>query len=168
MPNSLSRASRSHSFGFSQMPMVRSPWTLECPRTGQAPAPGLPKLPCSSRTLTISLMVSTECGCCVTPRAQQKMVALDRMSIPATSSICSGPGPVAFSVSAQSSSRAGLTVCLKAVGLSLDKGTVDDGARVLFLLRQQQVAQRLEQRQVPAHLDLQVLVGQRRAAAHHA
>ena len=41
------------------MPMVRSPWTLLWPRTGQAPAPGRPMLPRSSRKLTTSRIVAT-------------------------------------------------------------------------------------------------------------
>ena len=40
---------RSAAGSFSQMPIVRSPCTLEWPRTGHSPAPGLPMLPCSER-----------------------------------------------------------------------------------------------------------------------
>ena len=43
--NSLPSASRNPSAGFSKMPIVRSPCTFECPRTGHNPAPGLPMLP---------------------------------------------------------------------------------------------------------------------------
>ena len=42
-------ASRKCAGGRSQMPIVRSPCTLEWPRTGHSPAPGLPMLPCSER-----------------------------------------------------------------------------------------------------------------------
>ena len=45
MPNRSSSAARNSSGIFSQMPIVRSPWTLECPRTGHRPAPGLPIIP---------------------------------------------------------------------------------------------------------------------------
>ena len=47
------------SCAFSQMPMVRSPCTLECPRTGHRPAPGLPMLPRSRSRLVISWIVAT-------------------------------------------------------------------------------------------------------------
>ena len=55
---------------FSQIPIVRSPCTLLCPRIGDAPAPGLPMFPRSSSRLMISLMVSTALRCCVRPIAQ--------------------------------------------------------------------------------------------------
>ncbi|MCY1223377.1 hypothetical protein D9M72_355000 [compost metagenome] len=55
------------------MPMVRSPWTLLWPRIGDAPAPGLPMFPRSSRRLMISLMVATPFLCCVMPMAQVMM-----------------------------------------------------------------------------------------------
>ena len=45
-PYSARSASRKSRAAFSQIPMVRSPWTLECPRTGHSPAPGRPMLPC--------------------------------------------------------------------------------------------------------------------------
>ena len=45
MPNWWSRAFKNVSGTCSQMPMVRSPCTLECPRTGHTPAPGLPICP---------------------------------------------------------------------------------------------------------------------------
>ena len=46
------RRSSGASSGFSVMPTVRWPCTLEWPRTGQMPAPGLPILPRSSSRLT--------------------------------------------------------------------------------------------------------------------
>ena len=73
MPNSAPIASRNHAGGFSQMPIVRSPCTLEWPRTGQAPAPGLPMLPRSSRNEVISRIVATEFLCWVRPIAQHTM-----------------------------------------------------------------------------------------------
>ena len=86
-PNSAAIASRNSAWGRSQMPIVRSPCTLECPRTGHRPAPGLPMLPCSSATLTISLIVATELRCWVMPIAQQKTVAFEASSIAPASSI---------------------------------------------------------------------------------
>ncbi len=59
------------------MPIVRSPCTFECPRTGQAPAPGLPKLPPTSSRLTSIWIVATASRCWVMPMAQQQMVARD-------------------------------------------------------------------------------------------
>ena len=60
------------------MPIVRSPCTLLWPRTGQAPAPGLPMLPRRSRKLTISWIVATAALCWVSPIAQQTIDALGR------------------------------------------------------------------------------------------
>ena len=47
-------------------------WSGRAP--GRRPAPGLPMLPCSRTTLTISLMVATELWCWVRPIAQQMIV----------------------------------------------------------------------------------------------
>ena len=44
-PNSAANASRNAGMGRSQIPIVRSPCTFECPRTGHTPAPGRPMLP---------------------------------------------------------------------------------------------------------------------------
>ena len=71
---------------------------------------------------------------------------------------------MAFSVSVQSMA-AGRRVVLESVGVRLDEGLVDHGARGAVFLFQQQVSQRLEQGQVPADLDLQELVGELGAAA---
>ena len=86
MPNSASSAARNASGIFSQMPMVRSPWTLECPRTGHTPAPGLPIMPRISSTLVISGWSATACVCWVRPIAQQTMVRSEAISICATRS----------------------------------------------------------------------------------
>ena len=81
--------------GRSQMPMVRSPCTLEWPRTGQSPAPGLPMLPWRNATLAISLIVATALRCWVSPIAQQVTVREESRNIAAHSSICSRVSPVA-------------------------------------------------------------------------
>ena len=84
----LSRSeSRKRSGGFSQMPIVRSPCTLEWPRTGHSPAPGLPMLPWSRARFTNSLIVATALRCWVIPIAQQVMVAAESRNIPAACSI---------------------------------------------------------------------------------
>ncbi len=69
----LSRARWNHSGSFSKIPMVRSPWTFEWPRTGQRPAPGRPMAPMRRWTFTISRMISTAFFCWVIPMAQQVM-----------------------------------------------------------------------------------------------
>ena len=92
--NSSRSASRKAGLGRSQMPMVRSPCTLEWPRTGQSPAPGLPMLPWRNATLAISLMVATELRCWVSPIAQQITVRDESRNIAAHSSICSRVSPV--------------------------------------------------------------------------
>ncbi len=51
----------------SEIPMVRSPWTLLWPRTGQAPAPGRPIFPLRKRKYMTSSIVATEFRCCVSP-----------------------------------------------------------------------------------------------------
>ena len=101
-PNSALRESRKCAGGFSQMPMVRSPWTLEWPRTGHRPAPGLPMLPCSSATLVISLIVATALRCWVMPIDQQMTVASESMNICAADSIWSRVSPVAAVTTSQS------------------------------------------------------------------
>ena len=63
--------------GASQMPTVRSPCTLEWPRTGQKPAPGRPTCPLSRSKFTTSWMTPTPFRCCVRPMAQHAMVADD-------------------------------------------------------------------------------------------
>ncbi len=104
-PNSSRRASRKVAGGLSQIPIVRSPWTLEWPRTGHRPAPGRPMLPCSRATLTNSLIVLTALRCWVMPMAQQCTVALASMSIWAASRIWPMASPVARSTAPQSRSR---------------------------------------------------------------
>ena len=104
--NSCSSASRNAALGRSKMPIVRSPWTLLCPRTGQTPAPGRPTLPRSSRKLTTSRMVGTACLCWVRPIAQQTMTFLEASTRRASSSICSNGRPVAASTCPRSVSLA--------------------------------------------------------------
>ena len=77
-PNSSRSASRKASGSRSQMPMVRSPCTLEWPRTGHRPAPGLPMLPAAGSRLTISWTVATALRCWVMPIAQQ---AIERLGV---------------------------------------------------------------------------------------
>ena len=96
MPNSASRAARNDSGIFSQIPIVRSPWTFECPRTGHTPAPGLPIMPCSSSRFTASWMVATPWVCWVNPIAQQMMVFFERdQRLRGRVWICASVSPVA-------------------------------------------------------------------------
>ena len=87
------------------MPIVRSPCTLECPRTGQTPAPGRPMLPCSSSTLTRSRRVGTECLCCVRPIAQQMIVAFERRTDSPTARRVFSGSPVAETSSRHGTAR---------------------------------------------------------------
>ncbi len=105
-PNSSCSASRNESGICSQMPIVRSPWTLLCPRTGQTPVPARPRLPRSIMKLTISRMVGTPCLCCVMPIAQQTMTRSLRRTSSRTFSISSRVSPVAARTSSQSVVRA--------------------------------------------------------------
>ena len=84
------------------MPMVRSPCTLECPRTGQTPAPGLPIMPRSNSTLVISAMVATAWVCWVMPIAQHTTVRCDAATMSVTRRNCDSAMPVAASTSPRS------------------------------------------------------------------
>ncbi|SHV88684.1 Uncharacterised protein [Mycobacteroides abscessus subsp. abscessus] len=84
IPNSESNAAKNDSGIFSQIPMVRSPWTFEWPRTGHTPAPGLPIMPRINSRFVASPMVATACRCWVSPIAQQKMVRCELASMSAT------------------------------------------------------------------------------------
>ena len=136
------------------MPIVRSPWTLECPRTGHSPADGLPMLPCSRATLTNSLIVATELRCWVIPIAQQTTVADESRSIAAAFSIRARSRPVARSTSAQSRSGQVVGVLDEAVGVLLDEVAVDRTPL------QQQRPERLEQREVAVDPHGEMEVGQ--------
>ena len=103
--NSSRNASRKWSGTFSQIPIVRSPWTFECPRTGQSPAPGLPMLPCAKARLAISLIVATALRCWVIPMAQQVTVRFEVASRSAACSMRERSRPVATSTASQSSAR---------------------------------------------------------------
>jgi hypothetical protein len=93
--------SRNASVGFSQIPIVRSPCTLECPRTGHTPAPGLPIIPRSRTVLTISWIVATELRCCVSPIAQHTIVRCEPAirSVSASTSASVRPVVAATSIS---------------------------------------------------------------------
>ncbi len=74
---------------FSQMPTVRSPCTLLCPRTGQTPAPRRPICPRSSAKFTMLCTLATPFLCCVIPIAQQQIIRSDAIAISAASRISS-------------------------------------------------------------------------------
>ena len=94
-----------------EIPMVRSPCTLLCPRTGQAPAPGRPIFPLRKRKFITSSIVATELRCWVSPIAQQQMIRSLRMAMSAASRICCRVNPLAFldllPIGSASSSRKG-------------------------------------------------------------
>ena len=160
--NSSRSASRNAGFGRSQMPMVRSPCTLEWPRTGQSPAPGLPMLPWRNATLAISLMVATELRCWVSPIAQQITVrdgvAEHRRAL--LDLLAGQPGRGDDLVPVEVLHVRG--VLLEAAGELLDEVVVDG------VPLEQQRADGLEQREVAVDPDRQVQVGERGAAADHA
>ena len=103
--NSAASASRNASGIFSQMPMVRSPCTLQWPRIGDGPAPGRPMFPRSSRKLVISRMVATALRCWVRPIAQHTTMLFAAITSSANSSIPDRGMPDSRSISAQSRSR---------------------------------------------------------------
>jgi hypothetical protein len=96
IPNRESNASKNFSGIFSQMPIVRSPCTLEWPRTGHRLAPGLP---CISSTLVISEIVGTASAAPVRtapidsrPRCSDTITAVTpaaSCSAPVTATACS-------------------------------------------------------------------------------
>ena len=145
------------------MPIVRSPCTLEWPRTGQAPAPGLPMAPRSSRVLVSSWMVATAWRCWVSPIAQQMMIRsaagdpavqlVDRLAIE-PGGRQQGVGIERVEVGAQ---------LVEPVAVGVDERPVE-GVVVVH----QAAIDQLEQRQVGADHDRQVQVGERSAAAEHA
>ncbi len=117
-PNSSRSRSRKTAGGFSQIPMLRSPCTFECPRTGQRPAPGLPIMPWSRAMLTNSLIVATALRCWVMPIAQQWTIRELPASMSAAASISAHSSPVA----AITASRSTSATCFA----QASKPTVDD------------------------------------------
>ncbi len=112
----------------------------------------------------ISRSVSTECGCWVNPSAQQMMVPFDSAIIPAALVISSRLSLLRVP-SQPSPTPNGLPCRLRSFGLLPDEGMVDDGPWFAFLFLQEQVAQRLEQREIAAHFDLQELISDGGASA---
>ena len=109
------------------MPIVRSPWTLEWPRTGQAPAPGLPSMPRKSRKLATSCTSCTPCLCCVSPIAQQQTGRATGWRFPAAErTVCAestalGDEPESDSLARFAANR------LEAAGVLLDEGVIGGG-----------------------------------------
>ncbi|MNH17933.1 hypothetical protein D3C79_776220 [compost metagenome] len=66
-PNTCSILPRNSGEGFSVMPTVRLPCTLEWPRSGQIPAPGLPKLPRNNSRSQIRRTLAVPSLCWVMP-----------------------------------------------------------------------------------------------------
>ena len=102
-PKCDSRRSRNGPSTCSKMPIVRSPCTLLCPRTGQAPAPGRPKWPPSSNRLTTCWMPATAWRCWVRPMAQQAIIRRLLAAISAASPIRCRSIPLSSSSSGQGS-----------------------------------------------------------------
>ena len=112
--------------GRSQMPIVRSPCTLEWPRTGNSPAPGLPMLPCAKARLTTSLMVATALRCWVSPIAQQNTVRVGvARASRAASVICSRVSPVTSATRSQSTRADVRPPLVEAGGVAVDEVVVE-------------------------------------------
>ena len=151
--------------GRSQMPIVRSPCTLEWPRTGNRPAPGLPMLPWAKARLATSLMVATALRCWVRPIAQQNTVRVGVARASARASvICARVSPVVRRppVPVDGAARARVH-SLEAGGVLLDEVVVEG-----VPLAPAATPMRLEQREVAVDLDRQVQVGELGAVADHA
>ena len=142
------------------MPMVRSPCTLECPRTGHSPAPGRPSMPRSSWTLTISRMAATESRRWVRPIAQQTMVAGESANSRAVRSIAARVSPVAASTDGPVQAPVRRTRRSPRCASWTNSWSTAPHST-------QQRADRPEQGQVAADPDLQVVVGQVGAVADH-
>ena len=70
-----SRLSSKLCLGRSWIPIVRSPCTFECPRTGEAPAPSTPIIPMSNSRLVIMATLSSPWTCWVMPMPHVQIVA---------------------------------------------------------------------------------------------
>ena len=112
--------------------MVRSPCTLVWPRTGHAPAPGLPMLPRSSRKLTISARCRRRSRAGSAPSPSETIVARDSMATRAAARI-DFLRHAARRLPARPTSRAASAddQLLEALGVLVDERAVDDapGAR---------------------------------------
>ncbi len=97
-PNSSPSARRNAGLIFSQIPTVRSPCTLLCPRTGQRPAPRRPICPRRSAKSTMLCTLATPFSCWVIPIAQQQIIRSDSSAISAPSAICSRVQPLASTI----------------------------------------------------------------------
>ena len=149
--------------GRSKMPIVRSPCTLLCPRTGHTPAPGRPTSPRSSRRLTTSRMVGTECLCWVRPIAQHTTVRREASTISRARSISARSRPVAVERLVPVGGAGGVGELLVAVGVFADELLVDAALGL-----EDEAVEHAEERLVAAEPDLEEQVGQRGAAARPA
>jgi hypothetical protein len=92
IPNRESNAAKNFSGIFSQMPILRSPCTLEWPRTGHRPAPGLPIMPRISSTLVISEIVGTASAAAVrTAPIDSRPRCSDTITAVTPAASCSAP-----------------------------------------------------------------------------
>ena len=93
IPNTRSMLSSNLGLGSSLIPMVRSPCTLLCPRTGHSPAPGLPICPRANNKFASICTLAVPWRCCVIPIPQQKIERSDSKKSLASFSKCSGDNP---------------------------------------------------------------------------
>ena len=116
----------------SQIPIVRSPWTLLCPRTGQTPAPFFPICPRSKWILTISSILATAFLCCVSPIAQHVIIREDFFTASAVSSSNSRESPLSPRILIPRRLLEVLFERGKAITVSIDELAIDAGAGGFF------------------------------------
>src|ERR1700745_4539951 len=97
----LCERSRKSFGGRSQIPIVRSPCTFECPRIHTVPAPCRPILPPTSSRLTIIETLSTPLRCWVTPRHHPQIVFFELAYISAAALISARDNPLSSMISSQ-------------------------------------------------------------------
>ena len=160
-PNSRPRSSRKPWLIRSQMPIVRSPCTFEWPRTQQAPAPGRPMWPPSSRRLSTAETLSTPLRCCVRPIAQHTIIRSARAAIlPGGAGSSSTRTPLASTISPQSVASGIGGQRVEAFGVPVDEGPVDHLAGTAVLFLEDGLDDPLEQGDVAVHPHRQVQVRQ--------
>ena len=144
------------------MPIVRSPCTLECPRIGHAPAPGRPMLPRRSRKFITSRIVATALRCWVRPIVQHAMIEPAPRTRSTNCSTSSRPRPAAGEQGVRVGRGPRGCRGLEPLGVLVEEVAVD-GAEL-----DEPAVHVGHQREVAVEPHLQVLCGQRGAAAQHA
>src|SRR4029077_7749820 len=116
----------------SEIPMVRSPWTLLWPRTGQAPAPRRPIFPLRKRKYMTSSIVATQFRCCVSPicLAADDAVGL-RRDPGGLSNLLAGQAAGRFD-SPQIASAKFFDECVESHAVALDERPIENASGILL------------------------------------